>query len=159
MNQNPQTDMELAMFAAMVGGQLRQVDKSMIEKSKTHGNAAKIDPYMFLPGRTPAANSNNLRDLSQHTWYAPSEEEVMSAVPEPAGLSSSTSLPGMPVSSVAAPKAAAPRVAAAPSAPPSDDLIKVLKSIDKTLKTISKTIKTVWLQPDNQAPDDESTSR
>lgn len=166
--------LDLAMFAAMVGGQLRQVDKSMEQISNTHGAATKIDPYRFIPGAQPQnlQGSFNNPQRGSTTWYAPSEEDVMRSVPDqdaaafrpPPELRAGKELDReIPAASsrqeieVSSRRLRRSSMSQQNSSAP-DELTKVLKSIDKTLKTINKTLRTVY-QVDVQMSNDGTSNQ
>lgn len=147
MSQNhQQPDMDLAMFAAMVGGQLKRVDNSMVEVSRTQGTATKIDPYQFLRGTNAAGNTAaqyfNPQTQGPTKWYAPDEAAVQQSVPDiDVNVSS--------LQETSPQKTATPRTptvvskAHAPSTEPSIaySTLESIKSIDKTLKQILKLLK------------------
>jgi hypothetical protein len=156
------------MFAAMVGGQLRQVDNSMTEPSKLHGSAtaaARINPHDFLPGRQPQRQPIESSQLAQHTWYSPDEREVMAAVPEPVSTGPAFSPNNIDTTSrprdvSVARKAPEPslRQKASQQVVENVELQKLLKSIDKTLKTISKTLIAAWPKSSNSTYNNDTTS-
>jgi hypothetical protein len=162
-------DMAVASLASLVGGELKTIDK-FTESGKSMP-ANKLDPRLFLNKNNPQNNQHKNKNVVYQegkAFYAGIDEAyVQSLYPDPAP---SAAVPPAAVSSssVAAPVTNLPVVqpaitkhsitlkseeASSTEEAFKQNLVKILKSIDKSLKTIANNL-TI-----NQTKSDQTTNQ
>lgn len=138
-------DLTVASLAQLVGSELHTIDRNT--ESRTSNPANKIDPRAFLSKNAQSArpkNPNIVKHQGHHFHAGVDESYVQSMYPDPAPQVPMAPTLQEPVGSVqhapARAQAVQPVMPAVTTAT-TQELIKILQSIDKSLKSIDKTEK------------------